>query len=341
MKEHTIQLLLQWDLNKDMEIKVLKTYEIDDSLWAQITEGFIESFEREVSIERMKKSFCVRNRFGYGYHAIAISDDGEVMGYNVFSPVYYKNGLNTVVSGSTYVRKKYRTHEFLFMDMVKALRKVVIQDGFDVEIGVPNHNSERFAIKILKFKLVGELDYYFLPFNFSRSLNKPSLKCLDWVIKFFSNVHVFFQTRLANLANTYEKNVKYELDLDEHFWDYRFPIDTYKRFREGNYHAYWLPYKENGANAVYLLDFREDNKRTYRSLMKAINVIKESKDVDMILFVGYLHLKQFVLLKCPKLFIPKRLPFTYYLLNKTSKEKYSDMESIFNWNFSLMNFDAR
>ena len=324
-----------------MEIKVLKTYEINDSLWEQITEGFVESFERNVTAERLKKSFCIHNRDGYGYHAIALSDDGEVMGYNVFSPVYYKNGLKTVVSGSTYVRKKFRTHEFLFMDMVNALRKAAIQDGFAVEIGVPNHNSERFAIKILKFKLVGELNYYILPFNFSKTINKPTLRYFDWMVKFFSKVHISCQLRMVKLMNFVEKDVEYELDLDNNYWDYRFNDEKYRKFQDGKFRAYWLPYNEDGTHAVYLMDFREGNKRTYRSLINALKAISNSEEVDMILFVGYLNMKQFGLFKCPKRFIPKRLPLTYYVLNKAEKEKYADMQNPKNWDFSLMNFDAR
>lgn len=324
-----------------MEIKILKTFEISDSLWTQITKGFNESFGLDVSQGNMKEAFCIRNRNGYGYHAVALSDEGELMGYNVFSPVYYKNGLKTVVSGSTYVRPKFRTHEMLFMEMVNALRKAVISDGYEVEIGVPNHNSERFALKILKFKLVAELNYYILPFNVSRSLNKPGLKFLDGFVNALSRMHLVYQKLTAAVFNTKEKDVKYEIDLDDEYWKYRFSGDNYHEGHEGDFHAYWLPYAENGAKAVYLMDFREDKKRSYRALVRAINMITKQEQVDIILFVGFLQMKQHALLKCPKRFIPKRLPFTYYVLNKKEREKYEDMGDVRNWNFSLMNFDVR
>ena len=63
--------------------------------------------------------------------------------------------------------------------------------------------------------------------------------------------------------------------------------------------------------------------------------------VDMILFVGFLHMKQCALFKCPKRFVPKRLPLTYYVLNKADREQYSDMKDSKNWDFSLINFDVR
>lgn len=324
-----------------MKILVLKTNEISDELWSSISEGFNESFSLNSTPERMRNAFCVRNREGYGYHAIALSDEGELMGYNVFSPVFYKNGLKTVVSGSTFVRPKFRVHEMLFLNMVQELRKAVINDGYQVEIGVPNHNSEKFALKILKFKLVAELNYYILPFNLSKSLNKPQLKFADGIVLQLSKLHLLCQSVFSSLFNNSEKEVKYELDLDDNYWNYRLRNGCYKEYQNGIFQAHWLPYNENGTKAVYLMDFRESNKRTYRSLVKALKEISRREDVDMILFVGFLHLKQLGLFKCPKKFVPKRLPLTYYVLNKSEREKFSDMQDTKNWNFSLINFDAR
>lgn len=324
-----------------MEIVVLKTYEIPDPLWQKITDGFNESFDLHATVEGMKHGFCVRNKLGYGYHAIAISDDGDVMGYNVFSPVFYKNNLKTVVSGSTYVRPKYRNHEMLFMNMIQALRKKVIEDGYKVEIGVPNHNSEKFALKILKFNPVAELDYYILPFNISHNLQKSSLKWLDGFTRVFAYIHLFFNALFSRIVQSNEKETKYEIELNSDYWKYRFGEGHYDSYTEGKYHAYWLIRNENDATASYLMDFRENGKRTYRALFKAVQTITKKHKVDAILFVGFLNLKQLLLLKVPKRFVPKRLPLTYYVLNKEDRELYADMRNKNNWNFSLMNFDVR
>lgn len=324
-----------------MELKVLKTFEISDDLWEQIALGFKESFSINVTQANMKESFCVQNRHGYGYHAIALSEDGELMGYNVFSPVYYKNGLKTVVSGSTYVRPKFRKHDMLFMDMIYALRKAVIADGFEVEIGVPNHNSERFALRILKCLPIAELNYYILPFNISRSINNPKLHFADGVVRSLSILHILFQLGISSIFDFKEKEVKYDLDYDDNYWKYRLGNSKYKEYHDGIFQAHWLPYKENGIKAVYLMDFREGEKRTYRSLAKALWKISKQEDVDMILFVGFLHMKQISLFKCPKRFVPKRLPLTYHVLDKANEEKFADMKDSQNWNFSLINFDVR
>lgn len=289
----------------------------------------------------MKNSFCVRNKLGYGYHAIALTDDGELAGYNVFSPTFYKDGLMAVVSGSTYVRPKFRSHEMLFMNMVQVLRKAVKDDGYKIEIGVPNHNSEKFALRILKFKPVAELNYYMIPLNVSRTLNKPFLRMFDGIIHSISRIHIKLNWIYSRLCNTKERQVIYELDCDDNYWGKRFGGKCYASHIEGKYKAYWLKYNENGANAAYLMDFREEGKRTYKALYFAVKAIAEDKGVDAILFVGFLWLKQSLLFKVPKRFVPKRLPLTYYVLNKEDRGLYADMADKHNWNFSLMNFDVR
>ena len=324
-----------------MEVKIYKTYEIPDWMWEQIAEGFQESFNSILTAEELKTAFCVQNRLGYGYHAVALTEEGDVAGYNVFSPTFYKGDLKAVVSGSTYVRPKYRTHEMLFMNMIQALRKAVKDDGYKIEIGVPNQNSERFALKILKFKPVGELDYYMLPLNLSLNLNKPSLSFLDGITRLCANIHIRCNGLYSFFFNPQEKSVKYELDLNQEYFNARFGGGKYYSLNDGKYQAYWLLYNENGAKVAYLMDFREEGKRTFRALYKAARAIVTESRVDAVLFVGFLRLKQAMLLKVPKRLIPKRLPLTYYILNKEDKNIYADMRDKNNWNFSLMNFDVR
>lgn len=324
-----------------MELKVLKTFEISDSLWAQIAEGFTESFERPCSPEDLKTGFCVQNTLGYGYHAVALSDEGELMGYNVFSPVFYKNGMRSVVSGSTFVRKKFRSNDMLFMDLMLALRKRVREDGFVFEVGVPNHNSRKFAAKILKCKYVADLDYYILPVHISKCIKKPLLGFLDLPNRFCVRIYLFVISAIAHLVNPQEKEVKYELDVDEDYWKARFGSSRYKSCRQGQFHSYYRLYNEDGVRTAYLMDFREGEQRSFRSLTKAVYEIVKKEDVDAVLFVGYLRMLQGLLIKVPKRFIPKPLPLTYYILNKADKSKYEDLDNVDNWNFSLMNFDAR
>ncbi len=324
-----------------MDIKVYKTYEISEELWNKVADGFRESFERNASPESLRNSFCIHNRWGYGYHAVAITDDGEVAGYNVFSPTFYKEDIKIAVSGSTYVRPQYRNESmFIFLNMMKSLRKAVINDGFNVEVGVPNHNSRDFAAKMLKLKYVGDLDYYILPCKFSKCLNKPFLRFVDPFVTGMLYCHLWVQKKWSSFYNTKEIEVKYELETGEEDLKSRF-MGNYKHVKEGDIEAYYCLYDEDGKNAAYLMDFREKGKRTSKSLNYAVRTMLSKEHPDAILFVGLLRLKQCSLFKVPKKFVPKPLSLTYYVLNNEDNERFSDMDDLNKWNFSLMNFDVR
>lgn len=324
-------------------IKIYKTFELSEDLWQKISDGFNESFENHhTTAESLKNSFCVSNQLGYGYHAIDFdSDTGEIRGFNTYSPTFYKNGMKAFVSGSTFVRKKFRKDIFIFGDLITALRKKAKEDGFHVEIGVPNNNSREYARKFLKMKYVADLDYYILPRNLSVCLNKPILKFLDFFIRPILDTYLYIYSGWSKIINAEEKDAKYSLIVNEEFHKSRFKSSNYQKYIDGNYVAYFKLVNENQAHVAYLMDFRENNKRTKRALIKAIRHIVKLEHPDAVMFVGFLRLKQNVLFRVPRRFIPKPLPLTYFIIDKENKELFSGMDDVNNWNFSLMNFDVR
>lgn len=323
-----------------MRIEIYKTYEIPDVLWPRIVDGFNESFNLNETVEDFKKSFCTRNIWGYGFHAIAFADDGEIAGFHTQSPTFYKNGLNVLVAGSSFVRKKFRQDIFIFYEMSRKLAEYCHGEGFSVKVGVPNHNSFDYSIRILKSIYVGDLNYYILPFRLSKCLHKPSLKIFDWLVFLLARLHVRFQLFLSTRFNQREKVVKYELETTPEYFVHRFP-SPYKKYDNGDIVAYYRMCDEDGAKTAYLLDCRESGMRTSRAVAAAVAYIARKESPDAVLFVGWLRLLQHTLFKVPDRFVPKRLPLTYYVLDKGDKQKFDDMRNRDNWNFSLMNFDAR
>lgn len=324
-------------------IKVYKTFEIDDSLWQKIADGFNESFEgHHVTVNSLKYGFSIRNQWGYAYHAVAFDDNtGEIMGFNTYTPNLYKNQIKVFIAGSTFVREKYRKDIFIFYDMICALKEKGVEEGFQVGLGVPNHNSLDYSIKFLGATLVGFLDYYMLPCNISKCLHKTWLSPVNWLTRYMSNLYVNLHIILSKISNNVEIESKYSLAVDDTFLEKRFADSCYIKYQEKNVSAYFRIYDEHGAKVVYLMDFREKGLRTKLALIKAVKYIIKSKNPDAILFVGFLKLRQHVLLKIPKKYIPKPLPLTFGVFKNSDFEQFNDMKDISNWNFSLMNFDVR
>lgn len=323
-------------------IKVYKTFEIDDHLWEQIVDGFNESFDLHFDIHHFKDGMSISNPWGYSYHAVAIDDEtGDLKGFNTYYPYLYKNGLKFLVSGDVFVRKKYRKDIFLFLDMLEDLRTVCVKDGFVVALGVPNHNALDYSIKFLGSKLVGFLDYYTMPVHPSNCLSKPYLKPFDCIAKYMVIGYVSVHTFLSKIFNPVETEVKYALEVNDNYLKARFGDSVYHKYQTGDIIAYYRIMDENSIKTAYLLDFREKNIRTKRALAKAVSYIVKYDCPDAVLFVGFLRLKQHVLFKVPKRFIPKPLPLVCGVINKSRKKDLEDISDKNNWNFSLMNFDVR
>lgn len=323
------------------QIIIRRTDEIGDVLWGEIVDGFNESFGLRVSVNGLKNGWYISNPWGYAYHAMAFDENDELMAYNVFTPAQYENGIKVVVSGSTFVRKKFRKNVMLFARLIKALRERCAKDGFDLEVGVPNHNSLNYHLKVNKVKLVDDLPYFVLPINLSKTVGKSMWRIIDLSWKQLLKVHLFFNKLLSRVANGKEHQRKYSIATGGTFYKTRFNNPEYKCVSEKGCTFVFRNYNEDGRQVVYLMDFRADGIKSYSALMIALQYIIRHIEADTILYVGFMHFKQCLMLKLPKRMAPKRLPLTCYLLHQEEKEQFQDLENPDNWNFSLMSFDVR
>lgn len=324
-----------------MKIEILKTTELSDQLWEEILEGYNDSFPHHETIKSLKEGFCGCNKLGFSYHCFAYSEENALMGYTEFTPTFYKGGLKICVGGRTFIRKEYRSDFMLFAKIVNALKKRCADDGCQAVIAVPNHNSRDYAIRINRFVYVADLNYYILPLAPSKFLHKRSLHLIDGLAKFFCAGWLYTNILCSLIYNSKAKEKPYQLETDDDFYKARFKHDVYIQYREGDFYCCYRHYDEDGADAVYLMDFRQNGIRTMKALNFAIKKIMRHDHADAILFVGFMGLKQASLFKVPRRFVPKPLPFTYYVIDKNDKELKSAMTSKDAWDFSLMNFDVR
>lgn len=322
-------------------IIVKKTHEISDELWAQIVDGFNESFGLHATINGVKNGWYVANPWGYAYHAMAMDENDELMAYNVFTPAQYENGLTVVVSGSTFVRKKFRKNVMLFASLIKALRKRCLADGFDIEVGVPNHNSLDYHCKLNKVKMVKDLPYFVLPIVLSKTVGIKLPRLIDAIWSLLVRCHLAANVLWSCLFNGAEKDRKYAIATNDEFYRTRFQKNEYTSVVKGCYRFVYRMYSEDGKRVAYLMDFREEDKKSYKALVTASRYIRSHEQVDAILYVGFMHFKQCFMVKLPEKMAPKRLPLTCYVLNKENEQLYYDITDPDKWNFSLMSFDVR
>lgn len=326
-------------------IKVCKTQELLPNEWVQMTDGFNICFHTNHSVEHLKKFYCNTIK-GYSYHALDFDDaTGKLRGYNSFLPTEYLYRdvlIQGGISGGTYVIPEYRKDVAIFMNLMTSLFNYCKKEGMVIKVGVPNKNSFKYTIKVNKAKLVGFLNYYILPLRPFKFLKNPFLSRLNIVPLFLVWLWVLLNHLIAIVCSSRKRKCKFELNTTPEFLRIRFGNkDNYKRISSSSYSCHYRIYTEGNVDVAYLMDFRERDTRTFKALSFAVrNIMKQEKNVAMVLFVGTMNMFQTLMIKLPHKFDPKPLPLTINVLNK-DKQIMDDAVDLASWDFGLINFDAR
>ncbi len=324
-------------------IKVYKTFELSDSDWKQIEEGFNDSFDAKWNIERMKVYYS-STFLGYSYHALDTDENGVLRGYNSLLPnIYDYDGKKIIVgvSGGTFVKKEFRKDVFIFKHLMDALFTFSKEEDMVMKVGVPNHNSFKYALVMNKAKLVGYLDYYILPVRGFDFLSKSWLRPLNVLTLGYSYLMVMLSS-LWGLVGHHSQPRRLEISLSEDYYDLRFRCKSvYKECKKGQMSGFYRLYVEKGCCVAYVMDFRENNKKTVRSLNYIVRqILLKEKAISAILYVGTINVTQLLLIKVPSRMQPQKLPLTINVLNGDEKLEKTALE-MKNWDFSLLNFDVR
>lgn len=327
-----------------MKIIICKTHEIKTEYWGGIIDGFVKNFGINKDVKAFSE-YYQRTILGYSYHSIALNDEEIVIGYNSLLPTVYRNkkGLDILVgvSGGTFVVNEFRKDIFILYDMSLALLEYTSKENMIATIGVSNENSFQYALKFLDATLISFLNYYALPVRVFNALKIRKIASLNFISVLAVKLIIWINILLTKAFNGFEKEVQFELKTDESFFNNRFSSSRYLKIKQNNVTAYYSVVSEEGIRTVYLLDFRQGEKRTFKSLVTSVKYLIENEKPDLILFIGHLRLKQFLLFRVPRRFEPQKLPLTFNITSEKFISYFQSMSDDNNWNFGLMNFDAR
>jgi len=323
----------------DLEIKICRTDELTEGEWKGFTESFNATFAEESTAEK-KREFYNNNPFGYSYHALA--KDGEIVaGHTSLIPRWYSiDGVQVIfgISGGTFVSSEYRNDIFLFKKMYSKLKIAASMDGMAGTLGVPNENSFKYAVKILNKKHIGDLEFYALPINAGTVLNSNLRPLLNPLSKLFVNSWFLLNRLWSYFDNPKEMKAKYRLILSKEFLACRFMKGYVRRVEDGVEIVYKIE-NENGVKTAYIMHLGDEEGFSFRELVRGVGSILKNENIDLILFVGRLNLRQYLLFRVPVSKKPKKLPLTIDLMDQSfSNESISDIK---NWKFGLIDFDVR
>ncbi len=325
-------------------IKVYKTFELTDAEWRKIIDGFNDSFSECQTVERMKVNYSC-SVLGYSYHALDLTEDGAIRGYNSIVPTQYLyQGKKIIVgiSGGTYVNKEFRKDVFIFKHLMDALFIYCRNEGMVMKVGVPNKNSFKYTLILNKAKMVGYLNYYILPVHFFNLILKKRLGFLNALSAILMKTHFYFISLLNYVYNSKGIVKPLEIICNNDFYNIRYKSrGRYFECKRGNLIGYYRVCEEEGKQVVYIMDFKENGRKSLKSLLFVTKqVFLREKGVDAIMYVGTMNLRQPLLFKVPHRMDPKPLPLTINVISddETLEATALDFTS---WDFSLQNFDVR
>jgi hypothetical protein len=275
------------------------------------------------------------------YHALLLDEAKNVVGGLSVMPFKYKNDLEMIRLGQavdSFIVEKYRSDPLMLRKMYVQLKKLLIINDIKAVLSVPNETSYPYWKKIVKWKDVGDLNYWILPIRISNIINKGSF--LNSLSLLFVHIWLGFNYIIMFVANNKEKRSNYELVLDDNFYQNRY-TNEYTKITLKDIVFYFRIYDEEGVKTAYLMDAKQNNIFTFKAFYKAVSYISRKTNTDLILFVGSLKLFQTILIKVPKKYEPKRLPLTCHILNKDEIDQFSNMFELESWNYGLINFDVR
>lgn len=314
-------------MNK-LDFVVKKTTECSDAELKQMNALFNAVFEKERPLEIMLNQYK-QNPLGYSYHSMIV-DTGNIVGMNVYIPVYFKVKGEKVLFADivdSMISKPYRDI-FNYIDMANAGYKQLKKDGVVYAYGYPNDNAYPVTIKAKVSKEVGKMYTYCLPYRIGGIKN--GLAWLNWASISFCKCWVGVSSLIASSkAHPY----RIEKDLES------YNKTRYKRndgaYSFGDGFVYKVINYE-GIRTAFLIDVFEKSAKNFCKAVKYI-MKKDGKNFDILLYPGHLRFACCGMMKIPHKFEPKRFVLTGKLLDKSID--LDGLWDINNWDTNLSNYD--
>ncbi len=316
-----------------IRIENKKTTEISEYDFHQIVDGFNEVFSLDRKVDVVYNQY-VQNPFGYSYHTI-VYDDDVIVGHVCGVPSYYwKNGEKFIlVDGvDAYIKKEYRDGE-TFMEQLMIFYKYQKENGVKMLIGFPDSKVMKLYTKTKIYKHIGEMYIYILPYRIGGV--KPILRPFNYISKVFAWSYVYLTGLFASSNLT---QYKIEKDTDSYnATRYKRMDGDYCVVKDGDLEFFYkcMPFK--GVRAAFLIDVTGKSAKHFNQAVKYI-MKHNSKDFDVILYVGNLYFKNSGLIKVPEKYAPKHFHFIMRLFDKSFNDEVTT--DIRNWDVNLATYDV-
>lgn len=318
-----------------MDFVIKKTSDLTDEEKRLLLNCFIEVFEQNRSLEEMMNQY-LNTPMGFSVHSLCFDNNQIVASHTAFPSYYWigKNKVKVYITGDTMVKKGYRDG-FVFMDIVRGLKKYMKNNCYSFSFGFPNEKSYPVLKKAKFSKDIGRLDTYFLPYRIGGI--KKGLCWLNPISILFCRLWLSV-TSINSRKEVYQSLIHKDV-ASYNASRYKRMTGNYSHVNTGNTEFYYIIKTHEGVRTAFLIDVVGKSEISFH---KAVSFIlkHEKNKFDLLLYVGHLpqQIRKTGLLKMPRKYEPKHFYMTgaVYDSSAVNDDLFYDIN---NWDVNLSDYD--
>ena len=278
----------------------------------------------------------LRTPSGYSYHGLMWVNHDVAGAYNIIPYKYSYFGESVIfgLSVDTMVDQRYRSlHPLALLKMANSVFDLMRQDGLCFAFGSPNDNAYTYTTKVLKWRRMGELDFYVLPRNLGAVI--PRLRWLNFLSRACASAFV----RLPSWKCRVEPKYPVEKKMDRLFTGHRYDSSYgFVDLDDGSECTYKIYCEDGGVSVLYLIDVYPLTRVTFGNAIERV-YDKCARAFDIMLYVGKLPFTPTRMIRVPESRKPRRIQMCGRILDpQLVDERILQIE---NWNINISNLDVR
>ena len=291
-------------------------------------------FSKELSDEQFERKY-VSTPLGFSHHGLMVAGGQIVGAYNLVPYRYEYFGAQALfgLSVDAMVDPLHRSGPFCLVKMARLVYEQARRDGVVFAFGFPNDQAYTFTRRILKWRCMGELDFYTLPLRIGSI--RPSLAWMDPIWRFCAAG----LARMPKLSLTRVHEAPIRKVSDEAFRQHRYDR-RHGRFplRRGGECRYRICEEDNGVRAFYIIDVEP---LTAAHLGEAVcrSYAIAASSADLMLYVGRLPFRPRGVIRVPRSRRPRSIRMCGKILDTDAID--GRVFQIDNWSVNISNFDVR
>lgn len=319
-------------MNRRFTLK--KTNQFSTAEKDQYLDLFFRVFRKRMSNDQFDRKY-LHTPTGYSYHGLTVFD-GKIVGAYTAIPYLYKyfdQKLVFALSVDTMIDEQHRGGPFNLKKMATLVYDAMKADGVQFILGFPNDQAYEFTRRVLKWRDIGELDYYILPRNIGAII--PRMRFLNPLSRLIARIKIGLPRSLRVTQYKYNIEKVNGKEFDRHRYD-----SSYRTINLGHGAkcVYKIYVEDQTVRALYIIDVSPLNPTVFDEAIKQLYSLK-AKSIDLIIYVGKLPFLPSCLVKLPESKKPRKIRMAGRILVPEGVD--NRVFTIDNWNVNLSNFDVR